>query len=240
MTRIELILLVIGAFFTASTSNAQSVTKGDILYSNSLSNTDSLADWKMEGSATVSAADGWMEMFSPDQKDHHVFWCPMEFPADFVAEWELRNLNPASGLCIVFFAAKGVNGEDIFDSKLKHRNGIFKQYTNGDISNYHISYYANTPTQKDRPFSHLRKNPGFHKVHVGKSGIPANSESTHKITLIKNNNHIQMLLDGSVIIDWLDDGKELGAVLGSGKIGFRQMKWTHFAYRNFRVWELSK
>ena len=33
---------------------------------------------------------------------------------------------------------------------------------------------------------------------------------------------------------------EHGALLGSGKIGFRQMKWTHFAYRNFKVWRCIK
>jgi hypothetical protein len=27
--------------------------------------------------------------------------------------------------------------------------------------------------------------------------------------------------------------------LGEGKIGFRQMEWTHFAYRNFKVWEIG-
>jgi hypothetical protein len=33
-----------------------------------------------------------------------------------------------------------------------------------------------------------------------------------------------------------DDGK----ILNEGKIGFRQMQWTHFAYRNFKVWELQQ
>lgn len=41
------------------------------------------------------------------------------------------------------------------------------------------------------------------------------------------------------IIDWTDDGKEYGPVLGGGKIGLRQMQWTHFRYRNFKVWELE-
>jgi hypothetical protein len=49
-----------------------------------------------------------------------------------------------------------------------------------------------------------------------------------------------MFVDGRKIIDWLDDGKTYGEVLGSGKMGFRQMQWTHFRYRNFKVWNLKK
>ena len=47
-----------------------------------------------------------------------------------------------------------------------------------------------------------------------------------------------MYVDERKIIDWQDDGKKYGPVLQSGKIGFRQMKWTRFAYRNFNVWGL--
>ena len=39
------------------------------------------------------------------------------------------------------------------------------------------------------------------------------------------------------IIDWTNDGKTYSKVLHEGKIGFRQMQWTHFANSNFKVWE---
>jgi hypothetical protein len=38
-------------------------------------------------------------------------------------------------------------------------------------------------------------------------------------------------VDDRKIIDYTDQA----APLGSGKIGFRQMQWSHFRYRNFRV-----
>jgi len=57
--------------------------------------------------------------------------------------------------------------------------------------------------------------------------------------LVKHNNRILMYVDGRKIIDWLDDGKKYGPVLGGGKIGLRQMQWTHFRYRDFRVWALN-
>ena len=44
---------------------------------------------------------------------------------------------------------------------------------------------------------------------------------------------------GAKIIDWIDDGKINDGPLGGGKIAFRQMQWTHFRYRNFKVWSLD-
>ena len=33
---------------------------------------------------------------------------------------------------------------------------------------------------------------------------------------------------------------QYGPVPEDGKMGFRQMQWTHFRYRNIQVWELEK
>ena len=140
------------------------------------------------------------------------------------------------GFVSFFFAATGVNGEDIFDPKLKERNGVFSQYTKSDLNTYHISYYANAAHNPNRPYSHLRKNKGFYKVLEGEQGIPPASTGIHRISLVKENAHIQLFVDERKVIDWVDDGKTYGPVLSGGKIGFRQMKWTHFRYRNFNVW----
>jgi len=169
-----------------------------------------------------------------------VFWCSNDFPENFIAEWDVQNREPDAGLCIVFFAAKGINGGGIFDSTLPKRDGTFSGYTKGAINNYHISYYANGKDDPGRETANLRKNKGFHKVQVGESGIPLHSTAIHKVQLIKLEGSIRMFIDNRKIIDWTDDGKTYGKVLGSGKIGFRQMKWTHFAYRNFNVWAVGK
>ena len=191
--------------------------------------------WLLEGEAETEHKNGWMFLRSPDEASHHVYWCPETFPSSFIAEWEVQNKHPEAGLCIIFFAAAGQDGQDLFDNNLKPRTGVFKQYTKGDINNYHISYYANTPTQKDRAFSHLRKNRGFKKVQVGQPGILASSTAIHTLRLVKHNGHIELFLDDKSIIDWTDDNP-----LGKGKIGFRQMRWTNFAYRNFKVWAISE
>lgn len=221
-------------------STAQQAEKGALLYSASFSNADELRDWKMEGAGKTEFSDGRMIMYSPGEEGHHVFWCPQEFPASFIAEWEVQNLHTDGGLCIIFFAAKGLNGEDIFDASLPKRDGTFKNYTKGAINNYHISYYANAKGEKGRETANLRKNKGFHKVQTGEPGIPIHSTEVHKVKLVKQQGHIQLFIDGRSIINYMDDGKRYGAVLEGGKIGFRQMKWTRFAYRNFKVWEAEE
>jgi hypothetical protein len=215
--------------------------KGGLVYQNPLASKEDVADWIMEGPGVTEFKEGWMHMYSPDEKFHHVYWCPKDFPGSFIAEWELQNQETDAGLCIVFFAAKGNTGEDIFDPSFPKRDGTFNQYTKSKKFNcYHISYYANGRDNPGREISHLRKNKGFNLVQELEPGIPVKSTDIHKITLVKDGARIVMFVGNRKIIDWTDDGKEYGPVLQDGKIGFRQMQWTHFRYRNFKVWESSK
>jgi hypothetical protein len=230
------ILITAGHFISVGVWG-QSYQKGMLLYSNSLASKDKVADWVMEGAGQVEFVDGWMKMFSPKEKGHSTFWCPKDFPKNFIAEWEVQNLHTEAGLCIIFFAATGLKGEDIFAPSLPKRNGIFKQYTKGAISNYHISYYANGKTDEGRETANLRKNKGFQLVQSENPGIPIQSKAIHKIRLIKQEGLILMFIDERKVVDWQDDGKAFGKILEGGKIGFRQMKWTQFNYRNFNVWE---
>lgn len=212
--------------------------KGKLLYEGTMESPESVKGWMMEGPGKVDFRNGWLHMFSPQEKNHHVYWCPETFPSSFIAEWEAQNLETDAGLCIVFFAAKGENGKDIFDPSLPQRNGVFKQYTRGRIISYHISYYANGTDKPDRGHANLRKNNEFKLVQKGKEGIPTKSTNVHRIRLIKDDGHVVMFVDNRKIIDWKDDGKKHGPAHTNGKIGLRQMKWTHFRYRNFKVWEL--
>jgi len=218
-------------------AEAQDFTKGKLLYANSLSTLEDTTGWRMEGHGQVGFKDGWMTMHSPGEKGHHVFWCPQHFPGSFIAEWEVQNLNTSAGLCIVFFAAKGRDGEDIHAATLPKRNGKFSDYTKGAIDNYHISYHANAKNEPLREHANLRKNRGFHKVQSGEMGIPADSEAVHTVKLVKHRGRIILYVDARKVIDWEDDGVKWGKILEDGRIGFRQMKWTRFAYRNFNVWE---
>ena len=85
---------------------------------------------------------------------------------------------------------------------------------------------------------HLRKNNSFALLQTGPDGIPKNSVAVHRVKLVKNENKILFYLDDRKVIDWQDDGVTFGPVYGAGKIGFRQMQWSHFRYRNFKVWAI--
>jgi len=238
-------MLILGIFcLLALQLSAQNVIndfhKGSLIYENPLASKADVKDWIMEGPGITEFKDGWMEMYSPKEEFHHVFWCPKDFPGSFIAQWELQNLEIDAGLVIIFFSAKGDNSESIFDPSFPKRDGTFKQYTKSDyFNNYHISYYANGKDNREREVAHLRKNKGFEVVQVGEPGIPVHSTKIHKITLIKDDAHILMFVDDRKIIDWMDDGKTQ-PVWQDGKMGFRQMQWTHFRYRDFKVWTLDK
>ncbi|MBD3267995.1 DUF1961 family protein, partial [bacterium] len=212
---------------------------GKLLYHAAMNRVDSVSDWLMEGPGQVSFKDGWMHMQSPNEEMHHVFWCPKRFPENFIAQWEAQNMETDAGLCIVFFAAAGLDGQRIFSEELPKRDGNFKQYTKGKIRCYHTSYYANAAHNPDRQQTNLRKNPGFHLVREGEEGIPTESEDIHTITLAKEGSHIRLWVDERKVIDWTDEGKVGGRPHGDGYIGFRQMQWTHFRYRDFRVWAVE-
>lgn len=232
-----LLLLLLDIYIAHSQSEA--FNKGPVIYENSLSSKADVSAWTMEGAGEVEFRDNWMEMYSPNEKSHHVFWCPKEFPPSFIAEWEAQNLETDAGLCIIFFSAKGIKGEEIFDPSFPKRDGTFNQYTKSKHFNcYHISYYANGRDNPGREISHLRKNSGFHLVQEKEPGIPVKSTEVHRLRLVKDQARIVMYVDDRKIIDWTDDGRKLGPVLQGGKIGFRQMQWTRFSYRNFKVWSL--
>lgn len=218
---------------------AQDFAKGKLLYQNNLSQEIDLKGWVMEGPGKIEFKSGWMHMYSPNEEGHHVYWCPTDFPGNFIAEWEAQDQEIDAGLCIVFFAAKGLKGQSIFDTLLPKRTlGTFSDYTKGAMNNYHISYYANGRDNPNRETANLRKNKGFNLVQTGEMGIPVTSTAVHKVKLVKHEGKILMYVDDRKIIDWTDDGIKYGRILEGGKIGFRQMQWTHFAYKNFNVWEI--
>jgi hypothetical protein len=48
-----------------------------------------------------------------------------------------------------------------------------------------------------------------------------------------------MYVDSRKIIDYTDRGKKYGPANGLGYIGFRQMRWSVFRYKNFKVWNIK-
>lgn len=214
--------------------------RGETVFERPLTGPADIADWQMEGPGEVEFRDGWMRMWSttpdaPGNEGHIVHWCPEEHPADFLLEFDVRVLT-RHGLNIIFFCAKGRNGEDALDPSLSERTGIFGHYTMGDLNCYHTSYFAGP----GRTTTNLRKNHGFYLVDNGPIGIQSGDTDIHHVTLLKKGGTIRLGVDGRRVIDWHDDGNQYGGILGEGKIGLRQMKPTTAEYQNLRVSRLSK
>jgi hypothetical protein len=170
------------------------------------------------------------------QKSNFVFWCPEDFPSDIAVSWEFEPIREP-GLCILFFAATGREGEDLFDPSLQERTGEYNLYHHGDINAFHISYFRRRHAS-ERAFHtcNLRKSYGFHMTAQGADPIPSvqDIDPPYQIQLVKCGREISFSINDLPLLHWVDDG-EFGPPLKGGKIGFRQMAPLMAEYANLKV-----
>lgn len=219
----------------------------ELIYENPLSCEKDVEGFVLEGSANVYFENGKMRMknaLSADlgQKSNFVYWCDKDFPSDVMIEWKFRPIEEP-GLAIMFFSAKGCNGEDLFDKSLAPRDGQYNLYHSGDINAYHVSYFRRK-WDEERGFHtcNLRKSKGFHLVVQGADPIP-NCEDAfeeYSIRLTKLNGRIEFAVNDLTVFSWQDDGEEYGKVLEGGKIGFRQMAPMVGEYSDLKVYKISE
>lgn len=215
----------------------------NLIYENPLSNPKDIEGFRLEGSAAITFPRGRMRMEnllnpSEGQKANFVLWCPEDFPGRIRITWDFWPIYEP-GLCILFFAAKGIGGQSIFDPSLKKRTGEYEQYHHGDINAYHISYFRRK-WEDERRFHtcNLRKSYGFHLVAQGADPIPSlpDAQGPYSLELIKDEGDISFYINDLLVLHWRDDGKTYGPVLQDGKIGFRQMAPLIAEYANLRVY----
>jgi hypothetical protein len=227
--------------------NWQEKYNHQLIYDNPLQSEKDVEGFKLEGEAAVSFPLQRMRMENKmdarnGQKSNFVYWCPEDFPANIAVTWDFWPIREP-GLCILFFAANGMNGEDLFDSSLKQRTGVYDEYHHGDINAYHVSYYRRR-WEDERAFhtSNLRKSYGFHLVAQGPDPLPGvnDAQGPYQITLVKFNGQISFLINDMLIFQFEDDGDTYGEILQGGKIGFRQMAPLIAEYANLKVYELQE
>lgn len=221
--------------------------KGRLLYTSSLGRKTDVKDWVLEGPGVLTFNDDKMILQSsiPNPPDgstgHFNLWCPVAFPEKIVVEWEFQPLSD-HGVCHLFFGAAGTKGENVFDPALPKRDGHFQQYINGAVKNYYIIYFSNRRLSRTTNFATtwLVKSVKPSLLTLGKVAVSPVQKKFHRMCLVKDGSHIQLLADGEVCLDYVDPGNErTGKVIGGGHISFRQMAVTKAAYRNFKVWELK-
>jgi hypothetical protein len=214
----------------------------EVIYENPLATEAGIAGFRLEGEAAITFANGRLRMENlrdPEegQKSNFVFWCPQEFPADIAISWEFWPVREP-GLCILFFAARGHAGLDLFDPKLNARTGDYKQYHHGDIDTFHVSYFRRRwPEERAFHTCNLRKSYGFHMVAQGADPLPSVEDATppYHMRLVKCGAHIFFTINDLPIFHWWDDGVSYGPRLAGGKIGFRQMAPLIGEYANLVV-----
>lgn len=217
---------------------------GHPVYASGFDRPDALEDWKLEGGTRVAVEDGRLVLESQDagnpntaDSNHLVCWLTKEMPGDFLLEFKVRPQDRRRGLNIVFFNARGLHGESVFDPSLKPRTGRFSQYHSGDLNNYHISYWA-----AERGTVNVRKNAGFRHVATGNDLVtPAPSNAFQTVRLYKRQGAIRLMVDDVVSVAYDDDGRTFGPVWSHpGWIALRQMAHTvRCEYDDLKVFPLK-
>lgn len=216
-----------------------------LIYENPLSCEEDIRDFILEGSAVITFPEGRMRMENArsdkeGQKANYVLWCPEEFPSDVRIEWDFFPIKEP-GLCMMFFAAKGRNGEDLFDEGLSVRTGEYPQYHHGDINAFHISYFRRKePDERAFHTCNLRKSYGFYLTAQGGDPIPDADEAKgpYHIAVEKKENQIVFYINELEIFCFEDDGETYGPLLEGGKIGFRQLAPFVGEYADLKVYAL--
>src|SRR5690606_11924497 len=93
--------------------------RAELLYENALASPQDVAHFVMEGSCALSFPAGRMRLenvLDPGlgQAANFVLWCPEQFPDDIEISWDFYPIREP-GLCMLFFAAQGAQGEDVLD-----------------------------------------------------------------------------------------------------------------------------
>ena len=219
--------------------------KCELLYENPLKKDSDIRDFVLEGKAILTFPGNGLRMENAlneenGQKANYVLWCPDEFPSDIRIEWEFLPVREP-GLCMLFFAARGRNGKDIFDNGLAHRTGEYPQYHHGDINAFHVSYFRSKEADA-RAFHtcNLRKSYGFYLTAQGGDPIPEAKDAIrpYRIAVEKKGANITFLINEMEIFHFHDDGKTWGPLLGGGKIGFRQLAPMIGEYSDLRVYSI--
>lgn len=216
-----------------------------LIYENPLEKPEDIREFVLEGEAVLRFEDGAMTMENAiagelGQKANYVLWCPYDFPADVEVHWDFMPVTDV-GLCILFMAAGGRSGADLFSPALKKRTGEYSQYHSGDINAFHVSYFRRKePDERAFHTCNLRKSYGFHLVAQGGDPIPEADECRYFYHLVmrKEKHTVAFFVNELEIFRFIDDGETYGPLLGGGKIGFRQLAPLKAKYRKLKVYAL--
>lgn len=162
-----------------------------------------------------------------------LYWFKTKFNNIKKIEYYFKPLSD-KGLAMIFFGADGLNGVDLFDDKLKKRNGDYPQYHSSDIKTFHSSYYRRKwESERLLHVANLRMSPGFYLVSQGPDPIPTYTgeiNKKYKITIEVKGHSIYFSIDDLIIYAFPVESNI------SGYIGIRQMSPLVAEYSDLKVY----
>lgn len=223
---------------------------GELIYRNPLKTAADVSGFRMEGEALVDFDLGRMRLKNKlsagsGQASNFVFWCPETFPDDVDIRWDFMPLREP-GLCILFFAARGIlpDGGDVhvLDPRLERRSGIYEQYTLSDVSALQMAYFRRRwPEERAFHLCNLRRAPGFEMLAQAADPLPEVKDAMppYRIRLAKKATGVKFFINDLKIIDWTAGSPSPRPQWpGAGSLGFRQMAPLVAAYSNLEVRKL--
>jgi len=239
-------LITSAAALAATAGRASAAAAMERIYYNPLKTPADIGDWVMEGQVGLDFDTGAMRMRNLTSADkgqaaNFVFWCPEVFPDDIEIRWNFTALEEP-GLCILFFAARGLlpGGGDchVLDKRLKPRSGIYDQYTKSDVSALQIAYFRRRwPEERAFHLSNLRRAPGFELLAQGADPLPDVKDATppYRMRLRKSRAGVTFFINDLKVVEWAASGAK---VPGQGSIGFRQMAPLVARYSELEVFKV--
>jgi len=213
---------------------------------------DPAAEWIAEGWGGAEVCDGrlWVAPAAfkacgergelPDQgPSHMVVWNKNRFPADMMFEFTINHHGSENGLTLVFFAAQGLQGQEIFALNLPPRKGDYRKYNRGALSNYTVSYWSRNKAEgaikKGEQYSNrVRKNPGANLLATNASLTDQCNDCDFRVRILKIAGNITAEINGTVVNHVTDPDPH-----GGGYIGLRSMQGvTKVSYEDFKVWSV--
>ena len=128
------------------------------------------------------------------KEDRGNVWSVREFQTPFYFEFKFRKLSGRSGLNLIFWNARTIDGSDFFSVP---RGWNMKHVTDGNMESYHVSY-----CRGESGITNFHKNPGFHDfVHNVPDPLANPGTEWHTIGVYQNGSHIMFFENGQLIHD---------------------------------------
>lgn len=248
LTRRRFAKLAAGCGAAGALGTSQACTKeGGLVYFNPLAGPADVEGFAPEGDARVSFENGRMRMENarpPEdgQAANFVYWCPEMFPDDIEITWKFWPVREP-GLCVMFFAARGLidSGEThVLDKRLKPRAGLYDQYTNSDVSALQISYFRRQ-WEEERAFhlANLRRAPGFEMLAQGADPLPDVEDAAppYEMRIRKSRDGVSFAINDLIVFKW--SAPQGASWPSGGSVGFRQMAPLIAEYADLTVRSLT-